>query len=158
MADDVRRTREINFQGVNGDNNSRTLCNECNACKCTSTSAWMAILVTCAGTRARIKPRTLRYHVGVACRLPNKSLPVKNIPGPLGKRRNDGLLSRNRETFQLKVEPDATSSFLFSASSPVTRHSREITFYAWTERSRRRLIFKWQNEHRKRWKIEQLFN
>lgn len=113
MADDVGRTREINFQGVNGDNNSRTLCNECNACKCTSTSAWMAILVTCAGTRARIKPRTLRYHVGVACRLPNKSLPVKNIPRPLGKRRDDGLLSRNRETFQLKVEPDATSSSLF---------------------------------------------
>ena len=41
---------------------------------------------------------------------PNKSLPVKSIPRPSGKRRNDGLLSQNRETLDLKVQPDATPS------------------------------------------------
>ncbi|KAK1125599.1 hypothetical protein K0M31_005160 [Melipona bicolor] len=43
-----------------------------------------------------------RAHSGVSVTaaywLPNKSSPVKSIPGPSGKRRNDGLLSPNRET------------------------------------------------------------
>lgn len=42
---------------------------------------------------------------------------MKSIPGPSGKRRNDGLLSQNRETLELKVQPDATLSNLYPGYS-----------------------------------------
>ena len=120
MAGDAGRTREINFQGAKGETTIEEL---------PATSAMLVneihervngvIPVSRVRGLARASSRA-RSGVSVTAvyRLPNKSLPVKSIPGPSGKRRNDGLLSQNRETLELKVQPDATPSLLPSSLYP----------------------------------------
>ena len=74
---------------------------------------------------------------------PNKSLPVKSIPRPSGKRRNDGLLSQNRETLDLKMQhrhPLSLSFFLLLlVSSLATRHSPQNHFLCTNEKIKRKI-------------------